>query len=79
MPDFSSSNQWLYSIIHNNSSCKVIEKQDLWGQIICCIWLPDSDAVVKVLQKSLQPLSVDLQSEIEVDRIVYICGSGKSG
>ena len=65
MPDFSS--QWLYSTIHN-SPCKVIEKQNLWGQTICRIWLPGSDAVVKVPQDSLQPLSVDLQQEIESAR-----------
>ncbi len=68
--------QWLYSTIHN-SPCKVIEKQSLWGQTICRIWLPGSDAVVKVPQKSLQPLSVDLQPEIEADRIVYVAAAAK--
>ena len=74
MPDFS--NQWLYSTIHN-SPCKVIEKQSLWGQTICRIWLPGSDAVVKVPQKSLKPLSTDLQPEIEADRVVYIAAAAK--
>ena len=68
--------EWRYSTIHN-SPCKVIEKQSLWGQTICRIWLPGSDAVVKVPQKSLQSLSVDLQPEIEADRVVYIAAAAK--
>lgn len=68
--------EWQYSTIHN-SPCKVIEKQNLWGQTICRIWLPGSDAVVKVPQKSLQSLSVDLQPEIEADRVVYIAAAAK--
>ncbi len=71
-----SSTQWLYSTIHN-SPCKVIEKQSLWGQTICRIWLPGSDAVVKVPQKSLQSLSLDLQPDIEADRVVYIAAAAK--
>ena len=63
--------EWQYSTIHN-SPCKVIEEQALWGQTTCRVWLPTRDAVVKVPQKSLQPLSVDLQPEIEADRIVYV-------
>ncbi len=68
--------KWKYSSIHN-SPCKVIEKQSLWGQTICRIWLPGSDAVVKVPQKSLQALSIDLQPEIEADRITYIAAAAK--
>lgn len=70
------SSEWKYSTIHN-SPCKVIEKQSLWGQTICRIWLPGSDAVVKVPQKSLQSLAIDLQPEIEADRVVYIAAAAK--
>ena len=68
--------EWQYSTIHN-SPCKVVEEQTLWGQTICRIWLPSSDAVVKVPQKSLQPLSAELQPEIQADKIIYIAAAAK--
>lgn len=40
----SSENIWQYSTVHN-SACKVIEEQTLWGQTVCCVWLPNQDAV----------------------------------
>ncbi|MCK5682174.1 hypothetical protein KAI46_15335, partial [bacterium] len=63
--------QRLFPTIHN-APCKIIEEQTLWGQTICRIWLPDTDTVARVPQKSLKALSVDRQPEIDVDRIVYV-------
>lgn len=69
-------NSWLYSTVHN-SVCKVIEEQTLWGQSVCCIWLPNQNTVVRVPRSTLQPLSADLQSEIEAERIAYVAAAAK--
>lgn len=67
---------WQYSTVHN-SACKVIEEQALWGQTVCRVWLPNQDAVVRVPRSALQPLSADLQPEIEAGRIAYVAAAAK--
>ncbi|MGI6656128.1 MAG: DEAD/DEAH box helicase [Desulfobulbus sp.] len=72
----SSENIWQYSTVHN-SACKVIEEQTLWGQTVCRVWLPNQDAVVRVLRSALRPLSADLRPEIEAGRIAYVAAAAK--
>lgn len=67
---------WQYSTTHN-SACKVIEEQTLWGQAVCRVWLPNQDAVVRVLRSSLRPLDTDSQPEIETGRIAYVAAAAK--
>lgn len=67
---------WQYSTIHN-CACKVIEEQTLWGQMVCRVWLPNQDAVVRVPRSALRPLSADLQPEIEAGRIAYVAAAAK--
>lgn len=67
---------WQYSTIHN-SACKVIEEQNLWGQTVCRVWLPNQAAVVRVPRSALRPLNADLQPEIEAGRIAYVAAAAK--
>jgi superfamily II DNA or RNA helicase len=67
---------WFYSTTHN-SSCKVIEEETLWGQSVCRIWLPNQDAVVRVLSSDLHPLNSELNPEIEENRIAYVAAAAK--
>jgi len=69
-------NTWKYSTIHK-SVCKVVDEQTLWGQTVCRVWLPDKDAVVRVPQSDLQPLTTDLHPKIEAHRIAYITAAAK--
>lgn len=69
-------NIWQYSTIHN-SPCKVIEEQNLWGNIVYRIWLPNQDTVVRVPQSALRPLTFELQPEIEANRIAYVAAAAK--
>lgn len=69
-------NDWMYSSIHN-SPCRVIEKQTLWGQVIYRIWLPGSDAVVRVPADTLRDFSHELHPEIETHRIAYVSAAAK--
>jgi len=68
--------EWQYSTFHN-CTCKVLEEQALWGQIICRVWLPSSDAVVKVPNDSLKSIFADLNPETEKARISYIAAAAK--
>lgn len=72
----STQDAWRYSTVHN-SACKVIEEQTLWGQMVCRVWLPNQDAVVRVPRSALRPLSGDLQPEIEAGRIAYVAAAAK--
>jgi superfamily II DNA or RNA helicase len=67
---------WQYSTLHN-SPCKVIEEQNLWGNIVYRIWLPNQDTVVRVPKSALRPLSSELQPEIEANRIIYVAAAAK--
>ena len=67
---------WQYSTTHN-SPCKVLDRQTLWDQTICRIWLPDSDSVVKVPCDSLQPLKIEIDTEKDLNRILYISSAAK--
>ena len=67
---------WKYSTIHK-SACKVVDEQTLWGQTVCRIWLPNQDAVVRVPQSDLQPLSSDRHPKIESHRVAYISAAAK--
>ena len=67
---------WRYSTIYQ-SVCQLIEEQTLWGQVICRVWLPDRDAVVKVPAVDLQDLSHDINHENESNRIAYVAAATK--
>ena len=70
------SSEWQYSTIHK-CICKVIEKQTLWGQTVCRVWLPASDAVVKIPDSALSPVSEEIHPESERHRISYIATAAK--
>lgn len=67
---------WQYSKIHS-CACKVIEEQYLWGQVVCRVWLPNQDAVVRVPRSALRPLSSDQTPEIEASHIAYVAAAAK--
>lgn len=67
---------WQYSTIHK-SACKVVDEQTLWGQTVCRVWLLNQDAVVRVPQSDLQPLSNDLHPKTESHRVAYISAAAK--
>ena len=48
--------QWLYSTEHHQP-CLVLERQDVWGRSSCRVWLPSTDATVRVDAGLLVPLS----------------------
>ncbi len=67
---------WKYSTIHK-SACKVVDEKTLWGQTVCRVWLPNQDAIVRVLRSDLQPLSSDQHPKIESHRVAYISAAAK--
>ncbi len=67
---------WQYSTIHN-CPCKIIEKQTLWGQAICRVWLPNQDAVVRIPCSALRPIDSGQDPEIQSHRISYIAAAAK--
>lgn len=68
--------EWQYNTIHN-CICKVIEEQTLWGQTVCRVWLPASDAVVKIPGSALSPINEEIHPENERHRISYIATAAK--
>ncbi len=47
---------WYFSPDHGQL-CQVIETQTLWGETTCRVWLPGSDAVVRIPASRLKPLA----------------------
>lgn len=67
---------WRYSTIHK-CPCKVIEEQTLWGQKVCCVWLPNQDTVVRIPCSTLRPFNNALQPKSEANRIAYVAAAAK--
>ena len=67
---------WQHSTIHN-TTCQVIEEQVLWGKAVCRVWLPSSDAVVRVPKDSLKPIAFNLDPAIETARIGYVASAAR--
>ena len=66
---------WQYSTVHN-SACKVIEKQTLWGQTVCRVWLSNSDSVVRIPASGLIPIA-SRPSSLTTDHIAYVAAAAK--
>jgi superfamily II DNA or RNA helicase len=56
--------KWAYSADHAQL-CKIVDTQDIWGESICTVWLPDRSQVVRVPAsrlsdpQGLNPLTAD--------------------
>jgi len=70
----SNTNLWLYSPDHGQP-CRVVEAQALWGEMICRIWLPDQDAIVRVRADRLKPLKE--AGAASNDGIIYTCAAAR--
>ena len=58
------------------SVAKVIEKGTLWGSDYARVWLPNTDAVVRVPDSDLSPLSPQ-SSALSPDHIAYVAAAAK--
>ena len=67
---------WLFCITHN-CPCRVLDEETLWGQVVCRVWLPSQDAVVRVPKVALRPLTDDQSPDTEAFRIGYVAAAAK--
>ncbi|MBK6432368.1 hypothetical protein [Candidatus Amarolinea dominans] len=65
---------WYYSPDHGQL-CQVIETQTLWGETTCRVWLPGSDAVVRIPASRLKPLAD--AGAASPDAITYIAAAAR--
>ena len=65
---------FLYSPDHQQIG-QVLETQDLWGEVVCRVWLPDSDAVVRIPAARLLP--VEAAGSNSPEGIAYIAAAGR--
>lgn len=56
------------------SPCRVLERQDVWGELTYRVWLPAKDAVVRARAEDLAPLGSVLPS---VAQILHITAAAK--
>jgi superfamily II DNA or RNA helicase len=66
--------QWFYSKDYQ-SPCQVIESQSLWGETICRVWLPGSNAVVRIPASRL--LSIEHFHISSPDIIAYVAAAAR--
>lgn len=60
--------------IRQGSPCRVIERQDMWGEVAYRIWLPAKDAVVRARAADLAPLESMRPS---VEQILHTTAAAK--
>ncbi|HMP71250.1 MAG TPA: helicase-related protein [Pirellulaceae bacterium] len=70
------SRPWRFSRSYN-STCQIIEEQELWGQRVCRVWLPTQNAVVRVPFTDLRPLDDLNQPSVSSDFIAYVAAAAK--
>lgn len=66
--------EWLYSREHNEV-CRVIERQELWGESSCKVHFPSDDRIVLVNSAKLVPLSE--ASGWSKDGLVYLATAAR--
>lgn len=66
--------QWLYSTEHRQP-CLVIDRQEIWGQSTCRVWLPSNDSVVRMDAGLLVPLS-DAEGWSK-ERLCFLAAAGR--
>jgi len=54
-----------------------LEETTLWGRTMCRVWLPTSDAVVRVPKTDLSPFSSELVPDIEAHRLRYVASAAR--
>ena len=65
---------WCYSTDYKQF-CQVIEAQQLWGEAICRVWLPDAGSVVCIPVSRLKPL--DSVGPLSLDAIAYAAAAAR--
>lgn len=65
--------EWCWCTRHN-SPCRVLECQDVWGEVSYRVWLPAQDAVVRVRASELSALA-DIR--LTLDQILHVAASAK--
>ncbi len=65
---------WLYATTYQ-TMCQVVDVQALWGDVICRIWLPNHDAVVRILADELKPMG-EMTME-QPDHISYVAAAAR--
>lgn len=69
-------NRWMYSTTYQ-TNCQVIDSQSLWGDVVCRIWLPHQDAVVRVYESDLKPIDMAESVELMNHHISYVAAAAK--
>lgn len=68
--------RWMYSTTYQ-TNCQVIDSQSLWGDVVCRIWLPHQDAVVRVYESDLTPMDMAENIEVMSHHISYVAAAAK--
>ena len=55
-------------------SCQIVETQTLWGNLVCRVWVPAQNAIVRLPADQLQPLPA---AQLSPDRITYITAAAR--
>ena len=66
--------EWIWSTDHGQLG-QVIEAQNLWGEMICRVWLPLTGSIVRIPASRLKPLN--RSNTISPDFITYIASAAR--
>lgn len=65
---------WMWSEEHQ-SACRVVEAQQVWGESVYRIWLPQADAIVRVRTDDLKP--IEAQNFITSHHLQFVASAAR--
>ena len=66
--------QWYY-LPERSQVCRELERETIWGETICRVWIPENQAIIRVPLSKLKKL--DDPSLQSLSRVVFTAAAGK--
>jgi hypothetical protein len=65
----------LFWSLEHREPCRLLDSQGLWGQRYLRVWLPQSDAIVRVAADSVVPL--DEAAPMSAEQLAYVTSAAR--
>ena len=65
---------WVWSLDHAEVG-RMVDAQHLWGEALCCVWIPSAEALVRIRRDRLRPVAKTVAAD--VSWLSYVAAGGR--